>query len=741
LGLFLLLRSKEGASLTAKKATYEQLETRDKKLQKEAAKSKQVEVQVARATDDQWEGVFDAVPDLILILDDEHRIIRANKAMADRLGCTPEELVGLTCYKAIHGTGEPPDFCPHARLLADGLGHSAEVSEDRLKGCFLVSVTPLHRKDGTIGSVHVARDITDLKRAEEALRKSQRELSITNRIERVFLTTSDHETYGEVLQVVLEAMGSKYGTFAYINENGDRVVPSMTRGIWDECKVRDKDIVFPRQTWGDNLWAKCLIEKRAISSNGPFKVPNGHIAITRALAVPIINQGEVIGNFMVANKATDYNKGDKELLKRIGTHTAPILHARLQRDRHQQERMRMEEELQEARDELELRVKERTASLKKVVTELKKEIKDRMQAQKDLHEAHQRYQTVADFAYDWEYWLGPENKMLYVSPSCERITGYQPQDFFAQDQKQFINLIHPEDREAVEAHLTEESKSDAAHHIDFRIIRRSGETLWISHYCQPVFSPNGEWLGRRASNRDITDRKNMEEALRKSEEQLRHLSTQLLEVQEHERKRIAGELHDSIGQSLTAIKFGLENALSRIRQGEAEVSSESLEALIPVVQQASQEVRQIHTNLRPSLLDDLGIVMTISWFCREFEKLYSGIRIEKAIQLEEKDVPEPLKIVVFRILQEAFNNVAKHARANLVRVSLKETAGQIELAVEDNGRGFNAKDLSSVMTPKEGFGLTSMKERTELSWGTFAIESEKGAGTTVRASWPLKEKS
>jgi PAS domain S-box-containing protein len=736
LGPFLLLGSKERTSPMAKKVTYEKLETRDKELEKEPVKSKQAEARVIRATD-QWEPVFDALPDLIMVLDNEHRIVRANKAMADRLACTPKELVGLTCCEAIHGTEKPPDFCPHARLLADGLQHSAEVSADRLKGCFLVSVTPLHNRDGTIGSIHVARDITAGKRAEEALLKSERELSITNRVAEIFLTTSDHKTYGDVLDVVLEAMRSKFGTFAYINEKGDRVVPSMTRGIWDECKVRNKDIVFPRETWGDNLWAKCLIEKKAISSNGPFKVPDGHIPVTRALAVPIIHRGEVIGNFMVGNKATDYDEADEGLLKRIAAHTAPILHARLQRDAQHRERMRVEEELRKARDELELSVKERTAELRKAVTRLKKEIKDRKQAQKELYEAELRYRTMADFAYDWEYWLGPEKDLLYVSPSCERITGYKLEEFFIRDQTWLIKIVHPEDREVVEAHLTEEFESDGAHHIDFRIISQTGETRWISHYCQPVFSPDGEWLGRRASNRDITDRKNTEEALRKSEEQLRHLSAQLLEVQENERKRIAGELHDSIGQSLTAIKFGLENALSRIHQGEAKVSSESLEALIPVVQQASKEVRQIHTNLRPSLLDDLGVVLTISWFCREFEKLYSGIRIEKAIHLDEKGMPERLKIVVFRILQEALNNVAKHGGADLVTVSLRETDGQIELAIEDNGRGFDVKDVSSVRTPKEGFGLTSMKERTELSGGAFAIESTPGAGTVVRASWSI----
>ncbi|HID30545.1 MAG TPA: PAS domain S-box protein [Desulfobacterales bacterium] len=683
---------------------------------------------------DEWERTFDAVPDLIMILDNKHRIVRANRAIADRLGCTPRELVGRTCYEAIHRTQEPPHFCPHARLLADGLEHSGEPG-DRLKGHFLVSVTPLHNRDGTMGSVHVSRDITARKRFEEALQKSERELRIRNRITEIFLTTSDEETYGEALEVVLKAMRSEYGTFAYIDDNGDRVVPSLTAGIWDECGVRNKEIVFPRETWGDNLWARSLIQKKAVSSNGPFKVPDGHIRVTRALAVPIIHQGEAIGNFMVANKATDYDEADVDLLKRIAAYTAPILHARLQRDRQHKERMRAEQELAKARDELELRVKEHTAALKKVVANLQKQIKDQKQAQKKLYEAEQRYRTVADFTHDWEYWLGPERNMLYVSPSCERITGYQPSEFLMRDQMRLMEIVHPEDREAVETHLTEEFESNVVHHIDFRIITRSGETRWISHYCQPVSGPAGEWLGRRASNRDITDRKGAEKALQQSGEQLRHLSTRLLEVQENERKRIAMELHDSIGQSLTAIKFSLEEILGNMRSGMNESSVEVLEALIPVVQQASEEVRRIHTDLRPSLLDDLGIVTTISWFCREFETLYSVLRIEKEVGIEETDVPETLKIVIFRILQEALNNVGKHANADVVRLFLVRTDGRLELTIEDNGQGFDVKHVYSAKSADRGFGLTNMKERTELSGGTFSIESSPGRGTTVRASW------
>lgn len=137
----------------------------------------------------------------------------------------------------------------------------------------------------------------------------------------------------------------------------------------------------------------------------------------------------------------------------------------------------------------------------------------------------------------------------------------------------------------------------------------------------------------------------------------------------------------------------------------------------------------------PPLLDDLGIVSTVSWFYREFEKVYSGVRIQKQVNIQENEIFESIKIVIFRVLQEALNNAAKYSKADVLRVVLKGSNGQIELIVEDNWEGFDVKQVHSDKTLASGCGLTTMKERVQLSGGSFAIESTPGTGTTVRALW------
>jgi PAS domain S-box-containing protein len=223
---------------------------------------------------------------------------------------------------------------------------------------------------------------------------------------------------------------------------------------------------------------------------------------------------------------------------------------------------------------------------------------------------------------------------------------------------------------------------------------------------------------------------NLEEELHASETRLRLLSSQLLTVQEAERKRIAREIHDSIGQTLAAIKFGLESKLSQMGAGSPPPGI-SIENIVSLAQNGIEESRRIQMDLRPSVLDDLGILATIGWFTREFQKVYSHISVEKQISVEENEIPDSLKTVLFRVLQEAMNNAAKHSKADLARLILRKTVDKIELSFEDNGEGFNIESST------KGLGLTSMRERTELSGGSFAIESTPGKGTTIKAYWPL----
>jgi signal transduction histidine kinase len=250
---------------------------------------------------------------------------------------------------------------------------------------------------------------------------------------------------------------------------------------------------------------------------------------------------------------------------------------------------------------------------------------------------------------------------------------------------------------------------------------------------------NNNRIGREhaeeAMKRAENGQKKAEDVLRESESQVTNLTSQLLLAEENERKRIARELHDGLGQSLSAISFTVRTTLERVGD-KVKVGFESLEAIMPIIHQSMEEVRRIGMNLRPALLDDLGLLPTIGWFVREYQNTYPSIRVEKQTEIEETQVPDPLKAVIYRIVQEAMTNIAKHSKANHVSIFLmRKMDGRIELVIEDNGIGF---DMESI---KKELGLGSMRERAELSGGSFDIESVKGKGTVIRGSWPIEQLS
>ena len=141
------------------------------------------------------------------------------------------------------------------------------------------------------------------------------------------------------------------------------------------------------------------------------------------------------------------------------------------------------------------------------------------------------------------------------------------------------------------------------------------------------------------------------------------------------------------------------------------------------------------------MVDDIGILATINWICRQFELTYPNIHIRKELDIEEQEVPQYLKTVIYRVLQEALNNVAGHSKASVALLYLLKAESSIQLVIRDSGQGFDPEEAYSRKGTARGLGLDTMRERTQLSGGLFSIESKKGRGTVIRATWPIKQTS
>jgi signal transduction histidine kinase len=240
---------------------------------------------------------------------------------------------------------------------------------------------------------------------------------------------------------------------------------------------------------------------------------------------------------------------------------------------------------------------------------------------------------------------------------------------------------------------------------------------------------------------EIEGHRQTETALRESQLRLRELSRKILDAQENERKRIAQEIHDSVSGSLAAVKLALEEKLASMGK-QPSTDKISLEQIVSHVEETIRESRRISAHLRPSLLDDMGLLATIEWLGREYEQLHLNLKIEQQLDATEDEIPEMLKVIIYRVLQEAMNNVAKHSGATRVHLLLTARDNRIELTVADNGCGFDPEDKKALESSAVGgFGLSGMMDRTQLCDGKFEIFSEKGKGTTVHISLPCGPES
>jgi PAS domain S-box-containing protein len=325
------------------------------------------------------------------------------------------------------------------------------------------------------------------------------------------------------------------------------------------------------------------------------------------------------------------------------------------------------------------------------------------------HVFHHQRMTIANEAYARQYGV-----------ARTELIGKTPAEFFAHDM------------EAGKAGWR--AMFDAGHiHTETDERRMDGTPVRIEGHYVCVYDEQGRITGHLGIQRDITDRHRSAEEIARSREELRALAARLESIREEERTRIARELHDELGQALTGLKLDLawvEHRLNRHSQTEL---LDRCESLLARLNEVMVSVRRIVTELRPSVLDQLGLADAIEWQAQDFAAR-TGLALDLDIQCDCDALPDAMASAVFRTLQEALNNVAKHAKASRVRVALRVTLDALSLVIQDDGRGINPGEMHG---GKRSLGLVGLRERAIAWGGTVSIEGAPEAGTTVSLRLPL----
>ena len=320
-----------------------------------------------------------------------------------------------------------------------------------------------------------------LEKSEQLLVSSREELAVRNQISNVFLTMPDDGIYSAVLSIVLRTLDSDQGYFGFINDKGDLVCPSLTKDVWDECNIQDKNIIFPHDMWG-GLWGKSLNKKKSLFSTGPFKLPEGHIALRNALSVPIVHQKELIGQIVVGNSINDFTRHDQNLLETIANFISPILFLRLERKQYEIDRIKIE---------------------------------------KELKKSEETYRSLFNGSPLFLILLNLDGTIYDINPTVEKLVGYKKQELINHDFRD-LPLLPPHSIPTAIGGFKSLSLGKIPQPLDIPFLTKDGEERWGTFQGSLLTLGNKQVI--QIIGQDITNRKRVEEKLRESEEKFRNIS-------------------------------------------------------------------------------------------------------------------------------------------------------------------------------------------------------------------------
>lgn len=346
-----------------------------------------------------------------------------------------------------------------------------------------------------------------------------------------------------------------------------------------------------------------------------------------------------------------------------------------------------------------------------------------------LLDKERKYRSIFENALGGIYQTSPEGRCITANNAFARILGYPSPG-------ELIKKLHDIGRLYVKAGRRAEfinliQRDGIVTGFESEVYRKDGSSIWVSENALSVRNKSGKIICYEGIVEDITMRKKAEEELKTSREQLRNLSAYLESAREKERKHIAREIHDELGQSLTALKMDLSWMLKKF-DGDQKALIEKTKSMLKLINSAANTVRRISGELRPGVLDDLGLTAAIEWQAGEFQRR-TGIQCEVILDQDKTIISQEISTALYRIFQEALTNIARHAHATAVKIFLQMKHDEIALSINDNGRGIRQDKIDST----KSFGLIGIRERVRLLQGLAEIIGVRNKGTAVRVIIPL----
>jgi PAS domain S-box-containing protein len=364
-----------------------------------------------------------------------------------------------------------------------------------------------------------------------------------------------------------------------------------------------------------------------------------------------------------------------------------------------------------------------------------RDITKRKQSEEALRESEIKYRSLYENSMVGIFQIPTEGRLLRINSAFAQMFGYQkPEEMIREISDIGAQLfVHPEQWNVIIRWL---GQNGTIRQKEFEMIRRDGSRFWMLLTARVEKEPKGKFIYYEGTTIDITERIWAIEELGRNQDRLRELTARLMYAQESERKKISMELHDEIGQALTAVKINLVEIQKEIPSDiRSDVGARLIET-DAIIENMLEQIHQMALDLRPALLDDLGLIPTLRWYTKHF-KTRTGLDVRLDTGRPTARLLADQETAVYRIVQEALTNIAKHADATLVRIRMRWKRQAFILSIKDDGKGFDVKTQKNNKN-RTGMGLIGIRERAASLNGVMVIDSILGQGTSLSISFPYQ---